>query len=138
MRSLKPAAKRSGASRPRPKFLPVTEETRRWSTLLESELLSWPEVIAKRMFGFHALYRGKRIFAALPHSRGFGLDASILLKFDPTPLVLLKRAESDPRLKGNAPGNGWFSFALNSDTDLHDALEWLNHSYESAKRGSRR
>jgi hypothetical protein len=137
MRSQKPAAKRSGASRLRPKLRPVTEETRRWSTLLESELLSWPEVIAKRMFGFRVLYRRKRIFAALPHSRGFGLDASILLKFDPTPL-LLKRVESDPRLKGNTPGNGWFSFALNSDTDLHDALEWLNHSYESAKRGSRR
>jgi hypothetical protein len=100
MRSQKPAAKRSGASRPRPKLRPVTEETRRWSILLESELLSWPEVIAKRMFGFRVLYRRKRIFAALPHSRGFGLDASILLKFDPTPL-LLKRAESDPRLKGN-------------------------------------
>ena len=121
---------------PRPKLLPVTEETRRWSTLLESELLSWPGVVAKRMFGFRALYRGNRIFAALPHSRGFGPDASILLKFDPTPLALSKRAESDPRLKGNTPGNGWFSFALNSDTDLHDALEWLNHSYESARRGN--
>lgn len=134
----KPAAKHSGASRPRPKLLPVTEETRRWSTLLESELLSWPEVIAKRMFGFRALYRGKRIFAALPHSRGLGLNAAILLKFAPTPLVLLKRAESDSLLKGNTPGSGWFSFALNSDTDLRGALEWLNRSYESAKRGSRR
>jgi hypothetical protein len=70
---------------PRPKLLPVSEETRRWSALLESELLSWPGVAAKRMFGFRAVYRGKRIFAALPNSRGFGPDGSILLKFDPMP-----------------------------------------------------
>jgi len=75
----------------------------------------------------------KKIFAALPHSRGFGPEASILLKFDPMPPALLQRAESDARLHSNSPGKGWFSFTLSSDTDLHDALEWLNRSYESAK-----
>jgi hypothetical protein len=66
---------------PRPKLLPVSEEARRWSALLESELLSWPGAIGKRMFGFQAVYRGKKIFAALPSSRGFGPDASILIKY---------------------------------------------------------
>ena len=122
----------------RPKLLPVSEETRRWSALLESELLSWPGVIAKRMFGLRALYRAKRIFAALPNSRGFGPDASILIKFDPVPPALLKRAKSDLRVHTNSPGKGWFSFTLASDTDLHDALEWLNHSYEAAKAGKSR
>ncbi len=117
----------------RPKLLPVSDETRRWSALLESELLSWPGVIAKRMFGLRALYRGKRIFAALPNSRGFGTEASILLKFDPMPPALLQRAESDLRVHANSPGKGWFSFTLTSDTDLHDALDWLNRSYEAAK-----
>jgi hypothetical protein len=132
MKTSKPAANRKPPAGPRPKLLPISEETRRWSVLLESELLSWPAVIAKRMFGFRALYRGKKIFAALPHSRGFGPEASILLKFDPIPPALLQRAESDARLHSNSPGKGWFSFTLSSDTDLHDALEWLNHSYESA------
>ena len=122
----------------RPKLLPVSEETRRWSALLESELLSWPGVIAKRMFGFRALYRGKRIFAALPNSRGFGPDASILLKFDPMPPAFLKRAQSDLRVHTNSPGKGWFSFTLASDTDLHDALDWLSLSYEAAKPGKSR
>jgi len=122
----------------RPKLLPVSEETRRWSALLESELLSWPGVIAKRMFGFRAIYRGKRIFAALPNSRGFGPDGSILIKFDPMPPALLKRAESDFRVHSNSPGKGWFSFTLASDTDLHDALDWLNHSYVAAKPGKSR
>jgi hypothetical protein len=117
----------------RPKLLPVSEETRRWSALLESELLSWPGVIVKRMFGLRALYRGKRIFAALPNSRGLGPDASILIKFNPMPTAFLKRAQGDLRIHTNSPGKGWFSFTLASDTDLHDALDWLNHSYEAAK-----
>jgi hypothetical protein len=121
-----------------PKLLPVSEETRRWSALLESELLTWPAVIAKRMFGFRALYRGKRIFAALPNSRGFGPEASILLKFDPMPPVLLHRAEGDSRIRGNTPGKGWLSFTLACDTDLHDGLDWFSHSYESAKKGRSR
>lgn len=135
----KSTANRKKPAVPRPKLLPVSEETRRWSALLESELLSWPGVIPKRMFGFRALYRGKRIFAALPNSRGFGPEACILLKFDPMPPALLQRAESDSRIRGNTPGKGWLSFALASDPDLRDALEWLNHSYESAKKkgGSR-
>ena len=65
MKTSKPAANRKPPAGPRPKLLPVSEEARRWSVLLESELLSWPAVIAKRMFGFRALYRGKKIFAAL-------------------------------------------------------------------------
>jgi len=133
MKNSKPKANLKQPARPRPKLPPVSEEARRWSALLESELLSWPGVIAKRMFGLRALYRGKRIFAALPNSRGFGADASILLKFDPMPPALLKRAESDLRVHTNSPGKGWFSFTLASDTDLHDALEWLNQSYEAAK-----
>jgi hypothetical protein len=135
MKPSKPTAKRRISSAPRPKLLPVSEETRRWSALLESELISWPGVIAKRMFGFRAIYRGKRIFAALPGSRGFGLDASVLLKFDPMPPALFQRAKNESRIHGNTPGNRWFSFALNSEADLHDALEWLNQGYKSARKG---
>jgi len=138
VRTTKSTAIRQKPADPRPKLVPASEEARRWSALLESELLSWPGVIAKRMFGFRALYRGKRIFAALPNSRGFGPDASILIKIDPLPPALLKRAESDLRIHSNSPGKGWFSFTLASDTDLHDALEWLNHSYESVKKGRSR
>ena len=90
------------------------------------------------MFGFRAVYQGKEIFAALPNSRGFGPEASILLKFDPMPPAFLQRVLNDSRVHGNTPGKGWFSFTLSSDTDLHDALEWLNHCYESARKGRSR
>ncbi|HET7107128.1 MAG TPA: hypothetical protein VFI38_09980 [Candidatus Acidoferrum sp.] len=138
MRTTKSKTIRKQPAVPRPKLVPVSEETRRWSALLESELLSWPGVIAKRMFGFRTLYRGKRIFAALPNTRGFGADASLLIKFHPMPPALLKRAQTDSRVRGNTPGSGWLSFTLSSDTDLHDALEWLNSSYEAAAKRVRR
>jgi hypothetical protein len=135
MKPSKPTAKRKIPSASRPKLSPVSEETHRWSALLESELISWPGVIAKRMFGFRAFYRGKRIFAALPGSRGFGPDASVLLKFAPMPPALFQRAKNESRIQDDTPGDGWFSFALNSEADLHDALEWLNQCYESARKG---
>ena len=138
MKTSKPTERRKKPPVPRPKLLLVSEETRRWSALLESELISWPGVIAKRMFGFRAIYRGKKIFTALPGSRGFGHDASILLKFDPIPPTMLQRACTDSRIRGNTPGNGWLSFALNSDADLHDALEWLNQAYLGVGKRSRR
>ena len=138
MKTIKHKANLKQPARQRPKLLPISEEMRRWSALLESELLSWPGVIAKTMFGFRAFYRRKTIFAVIPHSRGFGPASSILLKMKTMPPALLKRAESDSRIVTNTPGNGWFSFTLSCDTDLHDALGWLNHPYESAKGGSSR
>jgi hypothetical protein len=138
VRTTKSTVNRKKSTVPRPKLLPVSGEARRWSALLESELLSWPGVITKRMFGFRAVYRGKKIFAALPNSRGFGPEASMLLKFDPMPPALLQHALNDSRVHGKTPGKGWFSFTLSSDTDLHDALEWLNHCYESARKGRSR
>jgi hypothetical protein len=138
MRTIKPKANLKQPARQRPKLLRISEEMRRWSALLESELLSWPGVITKPMFGFRGVYRGKGIFAAIPRSRGFGSATSILLKFKAMPPALLQHAERDNRLHSNTPGKGWFSFTLSSDTDLHDALGWLNHAYESAKGGHSR
>lgn len=140
MKPLKPKANRKQPAGPRPKLLPISEEMRQWSALLEAELLSWPGVTAKPMFGLRAIYKGKTIFAALPRTRGIGPTASFILKFNPMLPALLKRAKADPRLDTSTrvPGTGWFSFALNSEADLRDALWWLNHSYESAKGGNPR
>jgi hypothetical protein len=89
------------------------------------------------MFGFLSFYRRCTIFAALPQSRGFDSPSSLILKFNPMPPALLKLARADSRLDTNtrAPGNGWFSFRLSSDEDLHDALIWLNLAYETAGKG---
>jgi hypothetical protein len=109
---------------------------RQWSALLASELNSWPDIATKSMFGLLSFYRKRKIFAALPQTRGFTSSSSLIVKFNPMPPALLKRAHADPRMDTNTrvPGKGWFSFELNSQTDVRDALFWLNHAYEAAAK----
>jgi hypothetical protein len=128
--------KTAGKARQRPKYPPVSEDMKRWSAMLESELVSWPTISAKSMFGFLSFYRQGTIFAALPRTRGFASSSSLILKFNPMPPSLLKRAKTDPRMdtRTRLPGKGWFSFELTSESDLGDALSWLNQAYESAAK----
>jgi luciferase-like monooxygenase len=121
----------------RAKLLPISEEMKQWSALLASELNSWPDITTKSMFGLLSFYRKGKIFAALPQTRGLTSSSSLIVKFNPMPPALLKRAHADPRMDTNTrvPGSGWFSFELHSDADVRDALWWLNQSYESAKGG---
>lgn len=117
-------------------FAPISEEMRQWSSLLETELMTWPAVTRKSMFGFFSFYRSGRIFAALPRTRGFNSSSSLILKFDPMPATLLKRALSDARMDTNTrvPGKGWFSFEVTTEGDLRDALLWLEHAYQAVKQ----
>ena len=135
------AAKRASAPRQKRSPLhPISEEMLQWSVLLESELVGWPGVIAKPMFGFRAFYRGKFMFAAIPRSREFDPRGSFLLKFDPMPPVLLQRKENEPRLGSWSRefGRGWLSFNLASGEDLRDALAWLQHAHQCAKGKTKR
>jgi hypothetical protein len=107
-----------------------------WSAMLQSELNSWPFITTKSMFGFLSFYRRGKIFAALPQTRGFSSSSSLIFKFNPMPPALWKRAQADPRMDTSTriPGKGWFSFELNSDNDVRDALFWLNHAYEQSTK----
>jgi len=108
---------------------------RQWSALLESELRTWPNIIAKPMFGFRAFYRAKAMFAAIPGSREFDPCGSFLMKFNPMPTSLLSRAECDSRIGSWARefGKGWMTFTINTANDLRDALWWLQRAHEHAK-----
>jgi hypothetical protein len=121
----------------RAKFLTISEEMKEWSAMLASELNSWPGITTKSMFGFLWFYRNGKIFAALPQTRGFSSSSSMILKFNPMPPALLKRAGADSRMDTSTrvPGKGWFSFELNSQADVRDALLWLQHAYENARKG---
>ncbi len=135
------AAKRAPAPRQKRSPLhPISEEMLQWSVLLEAELVTWPGVIAKPMFGFRALYRGKFMFAAIPRSKEFDPRGSFLLKFDPMPPPLLQRKEHDSHLGSWSRefGRGWLTFTLTSGEDLRDALWWLQHAHQSAKGKTRR
>ncbi len=127
----RPAKRRPPKMRERPKMPPISEEMKLWSAMLKTELTGWPQVTSKPMFGMSGIYRRKRIFAALPVTKGFDTPSSIIFRFDPMPADLNQRALKEPRI---TPGTRWFSFEVQSAEDLRDALWWLNQAYEAAKK----
>ena len=123
------------AKRPRPKMPPASEEMKRWSALLGTELSTWPKVMARPMFGLRGFYRGKKIFAALPVTRGIRDPNALIFRIQPMPADLLERARNDARIdtESRVPSAKWFLFQLHSEADFRDALWWLNQAYEHAK-----
>lgn len=127
----RPAKRKPPTMRKRPKMPPISEEMKQWSAMLKAELIGWPQVTSRPMFGMSGIYRRKKIFAALPVTRGFDTPSSIIFRFDPMPADLNQRALKEPRI---TPGKRWFSFEVQSTEDLRDTLWWLNHAYEAAKK----
>ena len=105
----------------RPKLFKIDAEMQRWCALLEEEVLAWPDVTAKPLFGMRGFYHGKRIFAAIPRTKAAGSARSVLIKLP---------GVSDKRLKSSSgPGNNWVAFELESDADISEALQWLERAY---------
>ena len=117
-----------------PKFFRADEQTKLLARLLEGEVVKWPGVESKPMFGLISFFRNKSIFAALPRTRALRSPQSFILKFNPVPAPLLKKIKAEPRIAERAPGPGagWHAFELRSDEDVRDALWWLNQAYELA------
>ena len=113
----------------------ISEDTKQLSTMLGSELSTWPKVTTRPMFGLRGFYRGKKIFAALPVTRAIKNPNSLIFRIKPMPPALLERAKKEPRIdmETRAPGAKWFIFELNSEADFRDALWWINQAYERAK-----
>jgi hypothetical protein len=96
----------------------------RWSALLKEEISAWPQVSSRPMFGMLAFYRGKKIFAALPHTRAPGTPSSLLIK--------LPKVRDERLTAGRGPGAQWAAFAMASEADISEALRWLGRAYERA------
>ena len=105
----------------RPKLVPVGEEMRHISALLERELSGWPDVRARSMFGMRAFYRGTLIFAMLPDKRAFERPRTIAYK-PPAAVGTKTGKESD----------GWELFDLESERDIAEALACLDRAYKHA------
>ena len=97
----------------------------RWSAVLEEELSSWPRVTSRPMFGLAGYYRDRKIFAAIPRTRAADTPFSLLIK--------LPGAQSARLAKGRGPGAGWVTFAMESESDLAEALRLLGRAYEKAR-----
>jgi hypothetical protein len=123
----------SAAVKRRSGLAPVSEEMKAWSAALETEVTEWPRISRKAMFGMTALYRGPRIFAVLPRTRGMGSPNSLAFKLEKPAPRLLAQIEREPRIQTTVMrARRWYVIELSSDRDLRDALDWLRKAYEAA------
>jgi len=130
------AKKKRGVMRERPKMPLISEEMKQWSAMLRTEVSGWPQFSSRPMFGMLGVYRGRKIFAALPVSRAIGTANSVAFRISPMPPDLQQRALSESRLAADGQTEGvrrWHTFEIGSTEDLRDALWWLNQAYERAK-----
>jgi hypothetical protein len=113
----------------------VSEQMRAWSAALSDELRSWPQVETRTFFGFTALYRVEKIFALVPRTRAIGTPNTLAFKFESLAPRLRARLELDSRVGATEMRAArWQTFELSSDSDLHDALDWLGLAYEAAAK----
>lgn len=104
-----------------PKFTRVSEEMRRISALIGDEMLRWPEVMERPMFGMRAFYREGVVFALLPDKR----------TIDRPNTIAYKLAEEDQSMR---EGKKWRLFDVESEAAITDALQVLDQAYRTAKK----
>jgi TfoX/Sxy family transcriptional regulator of competence genes len=120
------------ASRPRPKLPHVSEEMKRLAELLEAEMLAWPNVTSRPMFGLNGIYRGPNIFAVLPRTRAMDVPDSIAFRLLKRPRHIMAELRKDKRIVASTPEAKWISFVMQSDSEIHAALKWLALAYRQA------
>ncbi len=120
---------------PSPVLPKVSEQMKAWSSALEAEVADWPHSSTRSFFGFTAVYRKDKIFAALPRTRAWGTANSLAFKLPNANATLQSRLEKDPRVGYTLMGKTrWFTFELSSDADLHAALDWIGEAYTASTR----
>jgi hypothetical protein len=106
------------ATSKRPRLAAISEEMRRISVLLSEDLLDWPGVSARPMFGMRAFYRGAVIFAMLPDKRALESPAAIAYKL--------------PGGARSREGRKWQLLELEGERDAGKALACLEKAYRRA------
>ncbi len=107
----------------RPKFARASEEMRRLSALLAAEVLGWPDVVERPMFGMRAFYRKDIVFALLPAARTMDRPNSIAYKL----------ADENRTIR---EGTKWRLFDIEDESGITEALQVLDTAYSRAKTGS--
>jgi hypothetical protein len=125
--------KAAGAvGRTRPRLPRVSEEIKRLAGLLEDEMLGWPNVTSRPMFGLNGIYRGPNIFAVLPRTRAMEVPDSIAFRLLKRPRNIIDQLANDKQIVNSTPDAKWISFVIESDAEIHTALKWLELAYRQA------
>ncbi len=102
---------------------PISDEMAHRCSLLAAEILTWPDVSGRSMFGYRAFYRGAVIFAMFPEKRMLESPTAIAYK-------VYDRRPNAPR--PNREGPNWHVFELNDDRSVARAIATLEKAYSSA------
>ena len=108
----------------RPKLPHISEEMRHLCVLLGEEVVRWPGVNVRPMFGMRAFYRANIVFAMLPEKRALESPHAIAYKV----ATGAKKKE----------GKKWKLFKLTSAQELGAALAVLDEAYRKAGRPHRK
>lgn len=84
------------------------------------------------MFGLVGLYHSKKIFAVLPRTRTMDAPNSIAFRLRKRSADIADRMKKDKRIITPTPTAKWISFIMESESDIHDALQWLALAYREA------
>ena len=121
------------AKRRHPSLPAVSEQMKAWSAALVAEVSDWPQVSARSFFGFSALYRKDRMFAAVPRTRALETANSMAFKLESPSRAVKARLDKTTRpWSAQLDKARWFAFEMSTDADLHEAIDWLGRAYESA------
>lgn len=121
-------------ARGRPKLLKVLEEMKRLAEALEAEMLAWPNVTSRPMFGLTGIYRGPNIFAVLPRTRAMDVPDSIAFRLLKRPRHIVTELNQDEQIVASTSEAKWISFVMQSDSEIHAALKWLAVAYRQAAK----
>jgi hypothetical protein len=102
----------------RPTLPPVSGDLRRLCTLLAEEVVRWPDVSVRPMFGLRACYRREVVFAMLPDKRALA---------NPT-AIAYKRKD----ISAKTEGEKWQFCELKNERDMDNALACLSKAYSGA------
>lgn len=92
--------------------------------LLGEEILRWPEVSTRPMFGMRAFYRGQTVFAMLPDKRALRNANAIMYKLASG--------------KEKREGEKWKFFELTDASEISGALGVLEKAYRKAEQPKRK
>jgi hypothetical protein len=107
----------------RPKLPHISDEMRHLCVLLGEEILRWPGVNVRPMFGMRAFYRANIVFAMLPEKRALGSPQAIAYK------VAMGGRKQE--------GKKWKLFELTSVQELGAGFAVLDEAYRKAGRSHR-
>lgn len=105
---------------------------KRLAALLEAEMLGWPNVTSRPMFGLNGIYRGANIFAVLPRTRAMEVPDSIAFRLLKRSRKIMDQLSKDKRIVASTPEAKWISFVIESEAEVHAALNWLALAYRQA------